>query len=214
MDGDPGGLALAFVNTVDLRWSAPDDRLHDYGDLLAWAVEERAVTREQAGQARELAVADPARAEAAFRTATTVRECLYRVLEAVARRADPAEDDLAVVNERLALCPERLGRGDVPGTLVLRGVHLGDPLEAPLGPVARSAAGLLGGDAASRLRACPGSPGRACGWLFVDVTKNGNRRYCVSGLCANRARASRHRARRRGAEGPAPGEVERDENVL
>ncbi len=205
MAGDPGGLALAFVNTVDLRWSAPEERLHDHGDLLAWAVEEGAVSRDQAGRAQEQAAADPVRADAAFRAATTLRECLYRVLESVARRADPAEDDLAVVNERLALYRERLARGDRPGALVLEAVHLGSPLEAALGPVARSAAELLSGDAASRLRACPGSPGRACGWLFVDVTKNGNRRYCVSGLCANRARVSRHRARRRGVEEPAPG---------
>ncbi|SNS09549.1 Conserved protein containing a Zn-ribbon-like motif, possibly RNA-binding [Geodermatophilus saharensis] len=206
-----GEVALRFVNTVDLRWSTADDSLRDHAELLAWAVRERVVDEELSARLADLAARDPRQADAAFGAAVAFRECLYRVLEAVSRSADPDGADLAVVDDRLAASRPRLRAGAVPGRLVLDHEHLGPPLEALLGPVARSAVELLTGEAASRLRACPGSPGRACGWLFVDATKNGNRRYCVSGLCANRARVSRHRARRRrpaadgGDEGdPAP----------
>ncbi|GAA3573019.1 CGNR zinc finger domain-containing protein [Kribbella ginsengisoli] len=40
-----------------------------------------------------------------------------------------------------------------------------------------------------RLRECQDS---GCGWLFLDRSKNGSRRWCSSGDCGNRARARRH----------------------
>ncbi len=205
MADGPGEIALRFVNTVDLRWSSADESLHGYDDLLAWAAGQRLVTDAERGRMEDTAAGDPRLAAAAFSTAIGLRESLYRVLEAVARRADPEERDLAVVNDRLALGRERIRTGSEPGGLLVEHEDTGPDLERVLGPVARSAARLLGSDVTRLLRACPGSPGRACGWLFVDVTKNGNRRYCVAGLCANRARASRHRARRRAPDEAGPG---------
>ncbi len=76
-----------------------------------------------------------------------------------------------------------------------------------LAPVLRSAAELLTGSDLARLRECPGSPGRACGWLFVDRTKNASRIWCVGALCGNRTRAHRRYSRERDARGrgdPAP----------
>jgi predicted RNA-binding Zn ribbon-like protein len=49
------------------------------------------------------------------------------------------------------------------------------------------------------VRECPGSPGKACGWLFVDRTKNGNRIWCVGTACGNRTRAHRRYRRARDA---------------
>jgi predicted RNA-binding Zn ribbon-like protein len=46
-----------------------------------------------------------------------------------------------------------------------------------------------------RLRQC-GDDG--CGWLFLDRSKNGSRRWCSSADCGNRARARRHYERARG----------------
>jgi len=43
-------------------------------------------------------------------------------------------------------------------------------------------------------------PGRcadpACGWVFLDVSRRGNRRWCSSAGCGNRDRARRHYDRR------------------
>jgi len=41
----------------------------------------------------------------------------------------------------------------------------------------------------TRLRECQDDD---CGWLFLDGTKNGSRRWCSSADCGNRARAKRH----------------------
>jgi predicted RNA-binding Zn ribbon-like protein len=45
-----------------------------------------------------------------------------------------------------------------------------------------------------RLKRCPG-PG--CGWLFLDHSKNGSRRWCAMATCGNRTKGRRHRARQR-----------------
>lgn len=44
-----------------------------------------------------------------------------------------------------------------------------------------------------RLRACGN---RRCGWLFVDRSANGRRRWCDPKACGNRIRVRRYRARR------------------
>ncbi len=37
----------------------------------------------------------------------------------------------------------------------------------------------------------------ACGWLFLDQSRNHSRRWCSSGDCGNRDRVNRHHARNR-----------------
>jgi len=61
-----------------------------------------------------------------------------------------------------------------------------------LGPITRSAADLLTSPAPGRLKQCPGSPNRTCGFLFLDQTKNHSRRWCSSSTCGNRTRLHRH----------------------
>ena len=46
----------------------------------------------------------------------------------------------------------------------------------------------------SRLKICPG---KNCGWMFIDETKNGRRQWCTMDLCGNRAKAARHYKRTR-----------------
>jgi predicted RNA-binding Zn ribbon-like protein len=36
-----------------------------------------------------------------------------------------------------------------------------------------------------------------CGWLFVDVSRNGRRRWCDMSVCGNLAKARRFQARHR-----------------
>jgi predicted RNA-binding Zn ribbon-like protein len=38
--------------------------------------------------------------------------------------------------------------------------------------------------------------GHDCGWLFLDTSKAGRRRWCSMDVCGNRAKAQRYRRRR------------------
>jgi predicted RNA-binding Zn ribbon-like protein len=50
-----------------------------------------------------------------------------------------------------------------------------------------------------RLKQCPGDH---CGWIFLDSTKQGNRRWCQMSECGQDAKSQRRRARRH-ADAPA-----------
>jgi predicted RNA-binding Zn ribbon-like protein len=72
--------------------------------------------------------------------------------------------------------------------------------EGLLWPIARSAAELLTGAQLARVKFCPG---HGCGWLFVDRTRNGRRRWCEMEVCGSRAKMQRYHQRRRSAAGAA-----------
>ena len=65
---------------------------------------------------------------------------------------------------------------------------------ALLAPVLWSAADLLVGSQLARVRQCANP---ACGWLFLDNSKSGNRRWCSMSACGNRAKAHRHYLRQK-----------------
>ena len=67
-------------------------------------------------------------------------------------------------------------------------------LAQPLWPVVRSAADLLTGSSLERVKRCPGE---GCGWLFLDTSRNGSRRWCDMSSCGNRARVRAFAARQR-----------------
>ena len=55
-----------------------------------------------------------------------------------------------------------------------------------------SAAELLVSEKINSVKSCGG-----CGWLFLDTTKSGRRRWCDMRICGNRAKSRRHYARGR-----------------
>ena len=154
--------------------------------------------------ARRLLVAAarrPEQAAAAQARVLALRRSLYAVLAAAAHHRPLPASALELVNAELAATavPARL----VPTTGGLRREWL-DPADQPdwlLGPILRSAADLLTSPALGLLKQCPGSPGRTCGFLFLDQTRNHSRRWCSGATCGNRTRLHRHYTRS-GASGP------------
>jgi predicted RNA-binding Zn ribbon-like protein len=67
-----------------------------------------------------------------------------------------------------------------------------DPL-LPLHAVARALADLLTSPRLHRVGRCEGVGD--CGWLFLDTTKNGSRRWCSMAGCGSRAKMRRYYAR-------------------
>jgi predicted RNA-binding Zn ribbon-like protein len=66
--------------------------------------------------------------------------------------------------------------------------------EPALGIITLSALSILSDPKEmGRIKTCPG---RDCGWMFLDETKNARRKWCAMELCGNRAKASRNYERR------------------
>jgi predicted RNA-binding Zn ribbon-like protein len=60
-------------------------------------------------------------------------------------------------------------------------------LSALVDRVLASAVDLLTHGPLDRVGSCP-----RCGWLFVDTSKNGRRRWCSMAVCGNREKVRRH----------------------
>ena len=190
-----GDRALDLLNTVDWTTSGPAlDRLSDYGRLLAWATEAGVLGTVQAGRLRKRAAADPAAAERALGRCRELRRVLHRcVVALVSGRGIPAALGRLQPYLQDALVHLALEPGS-PGT---SGVRLGwsgleESLEGPMWPVVWDAIQLLLSAEAERVRVCGGEN---CGWVYVDRSRNGLRRWCEMDTCGTTAK-NRRRGRR------------------
>jgi predicted RNA-binding Zn ribbon-like protein len=195
--GDP---SVDFVNTVDWTSRGLDhDRIPDYARLTRWAEEAGVISPVVGERLRRRASSRPREAAAAYDAAAWLRWVLQRLFTAVAAGEPPGaaleefDELLAEALRHLRLDHAAVGRRRRIGW-AWRG--MGDELESPLWPVVRAAAELLASDEAARIRVCDAPE---CGWLYVDRSRNGLRRWCQMETCGTRAKNERRyrRARRR-----------------
>lgn len=184
---------LDFTNTSSGRGGAHWlDHLQQPSHLAVWAVHAGLLPSGQA--LPDLTAADLVRA-------VRLREALYRTLVQLSRRVDPDPDDVtAIVTEHgrcLSVAVLRATGGAGQGPACGWGWPDGG-VAAILGPLVKAALPLLTDLPPERLRCCPGQD---CGWLFLDTTRNGRRRWCDMAVCGNRAKAGRHRATRKATAG-------------
>jgi predicted RNA-binding Zn ribbon-like protein len=191
-----GELCLDFCNTASGRGSPEAaDHLGSHADVLRWAVHAGVLSRDAAGRiARALGETEGARL---LRRALAAREAIHGVLAPVAAGARPDPGRLRAFNALVAraYAGAEVAEGD-DGRLVWRYPAPESRPDGLLAPLVRSAAALATGRDPARLKACPG---RGCGWLFYDTTKNASRVWCEMRVCGNRAKArARYRRLRRG----------------
>lgn len=197
-----GHPALDFINTVDWRGRGADaeDCLDSYAALLAWAKRVALLEPAEAKALAQAAAAEPDAAAAALAAAVSLRETLYRLVMAAGTGAGkkPAAD-LERLNHWLAEAPAtaRLVPAKGGGGYAWAEPRAGLGLAAPLQRLAHAAAELLTSDRLARVHTCAG-PG--CGWLFIDASPSGRRRWCSMETCGNRAKAQRHYKKARTAE--------------
>lgn len=171
-------LCLEFANTRYWRGQdAPTETLNAPEDLAAWTT---------ANEGLKLA-RPPARRE--FERAIEVRELIHRLFDAHAQAKAPAARDVDALNEALSEAPARTTlkreRGSYAWDVDMRS---GTAL-ALLAPVLWTAGDLLAGPRLGRVRRCANPE---CGWLFLDDSRAGKRRWCSMQSCGNRAKARRH----------------------
>lgn len=188
--GDP---SLDFVNTIDwTREGTRDERLTSYDRLTRWAEGAGLLSADVTAELRAAARRQPRRATAALTDARRVRALLQRLLSASASRKID-ETDLRAFNELLREAAARRRLIAARGRQPQWSWH--EPqqsLQSPLWPVVWSAAELLASDEAEAVRVCPGP---SCGWMFIDRSRNGLRRWCSMQTCGTREKTRRRSVR-------------------
>jgi predicted RNA-binding Zn ribbon-like protein len=200
--GDP---SIDLINTVD--WTARglvDDRLTDYERLTRWAEGAGLLNARQSARLRARALEHPRLAERAHRDAITQRWQLRQLFVTVAEGRSPGSmRELAELNAALSaalgqreLVP-RVAGSEEGGALQWGWRDANERLDSVLWPVLRAAGDLLASDESGRIRECGGDD---CGWMYVDRSRNGLRRWCQMEVCGTKEK-SRQRALRRAEAG-------------
>jgi predicted RNA-binding Zn ribbon-like protein len=191
--GDP---ALDLVNTVD--WTSSglrDERLGDYDRLTRWAEGAGVLSPKAAAVLRREAAGSRNEAESAYRGALRVREILQHLFSEISQGAASA-DTVAEFNRVLSPALRKLRvmsparSGERLPRLELGWDEQETRLDSVMWPVLWSAASLVGSEEVSRVRVCGGAE---CGWMYVDRSRNGLRRWCQMESCGTREKTRRRR---------------------
>jgi predicted RNA-binding Zn ribbon-like protein len=188
-------LWLEFVNT-DASTQAPHgDLLRDFDALLNWLATRGAIDEERAMGIGRRATLQPAAAAAALVDARRIRAALRALAERGASIERVRSDTVVEINRVLGRSAgtRRLDR-HADGRFVRAFVPTGDAFAGLVIPIVESAADSLVNEELSRIRRCADTH---CHRVFLDTTRNGQRRWCDMGTCGNRAKAARHRAKSR-----------------
>lgn len=182
-----GALALDVANTVVLR-SDPArrfDRFADPAEIKRFA-EAASMFRAEELEGRALVAPEPGGIHGRVVEIREATDCALRWF------VETKSLDSVCLAAMLRACAG--GLETYSGAL--RAADPAERLPMPLETaVSVSAISLLSGDRLKRLRLC-----QTCGWLFLDRSRNGSRRWCDMAVCGNRQKARRHHLRKRTRE--------------
>ncbi len=189
-------LSIKFVNTVAWRLrDAVEERIASPDAMLKWLSDAGLADRPIVSQIKARWKAAPREGDAFLKAAVELREAVYELFIARidGRRADPAAPRIL----NMHLSGSHAGLGLALSHKTFRWQCSSGKLvpEALLKPIAWSAAGLLTGPRAQKIKQCQDE--RGCGWLFLDESRAQNRRWCSMGDCGNLAKSRRHYQRAR-----------------
>lgn len=185
-----GWPCLDFVDSKN--WDSQEakyERFQQYDDLVWWNIEADFLPDKAAQALFERARLQPDRAATVFEQGLRLRDEVHRCLAEIAAGKGPETIDLSRLNAWI-------GQSVAQSQLAAEGERFRwqwsgqpDALERVLWPIVWSTAELLTSDQLGRVKQCAGE---SCGWIFLDTTKNGSRRWCEMGHCGNRAKAKRY----------------------
>lgn len=163
-----GDLALELANTISHRHDASQavDRLSDPGDAVTWV---SSVTGR-----RDIDID-----EAELAKLMELRSIVHDVFLSVANQNDL--DNMSVV--RLLHLAARRFEDERPPTVQNKAWSIA-------AEIAWAAITTLTTVESKRVRSCP-----SCGWLFLDTSRGGQRRWCAMATCGTREKVRGFRAR-------------------
>ncbi len=194
-----GHPALELVNTVAPRVAGGADDEREYvpvpEELLAWSRRTELLNEAEAAAVGAAWSSAPGTADQALHATVEIREAVYTVLS---RRDESAEVAAALELLTLRWSGAAARSVLVPGGAVAELVVGTSPVLMIPDRLVNAAVELLRTIDVRQLRACPIEDG-GCGWLFLDKSRNGSRRWCSMEDCGTRAKIRKLGERRRSA---------------
>jgi predicted RNA-binding Zn ribbon-like protein len=183
-----GTLCLDFINANIPSQTTPPNSIvpYTYTDLTSWGLEIGFLSIEQARQLERLAKRNTEHASNTMRRNNHMRQILHRIFSSLAAHLEPAEGDLEKLLEAHTRAVAAATLVSVGGVYKLHWAVKNDT-EIILHAISHDAIRLLGDATLERVKACPD-----CGWLFLDLSRNGSRRWCSMDTCGARDKMRRY----------------------
>lgn len=185
---DGGWLCLDFINTVhDRSVEEPFDYISDYRKLLEWSLKVESLSVSEKKRLEKNAKADRKKANREHENVIKARGVLYDFFLPIAQNKTPADNSQAEFNSLLRQTMSQIELKLEDHFEVSQGWKNRSDLAYPLYPVIKSAYDLLTMDKLDRVKECG-----ACGWLFLDQSKNKSRKWCSMESCGSNVKAKRY----------------------
>ena len=188
-----GHVVLNFVNTVTAWDGVPRDYLQGFEDACDWAILAGLGSGKSVSQVRRISRAAPRKGIEELARLREFRGAVHETLLALARKSPIPRRDLQTL--------EAHWKGAVASSLLHGADHAVPVWTAHTSGVALlrhslawQTVSLLDSLSALRLKVCAAPD---CGWMFLDTSKSGRRRWCDMGTCGNKAKATRFQLRSR-----------------
>lgn len=187
-------LCLDFVNTIHDRINEPDrDYWVTHVHLLQWALKTGSIRSKDYEALLMHFKSKPARGPKLLKESIRLRELLYRIFHSISSGKKIAGGDLKDFNVILSKCLSHLRlKAHDKGFSQSWQLKPGESMIIFV-PVIYSAYELLLSDRLSMIKECSN-----CGWLFLDTTKNGTRRWCSMSTCGSIVKAKEWYHRNKG----------------
>jgi predicted RNA-binding Zn ribbon-like protein len=193
-----GNLCLDFANTVDhdRTGATRHEYLTDARSVIDWARHVGIIDERTRSTLQDLLAEKPDEGQAVFERALELRTVIQHIFTAIARGTEPPPNDLAWLQRsfRDALDQSRLTRHGGAFDWAFEPGRAG--IDIVLALVTLAAIDLLRSGPLHRVKRCPGDNDQ-CGWLFLDTSKNGSRRWCSMRTCGSRDKMRRMYQRHR-----------------
>jgi len=182
---DGGVLCLDFVNTIPDRVDGTNrDHLGSFNDLIYWARKAKAIDNNSFNALEKAGSINEKKTKDFFNEAINLRSLIYAIFKPLSSKQKINPHDLESLNKLtnkyfpfLEISAQKDGFTEQwnfePGHFY-----------SITGPIVKSSYELLLSDKLSRVKECPN-----CGWLFLDSTKNGKRRWCSMQDCGSNVKA-------------------------
>jgi predicted RNA-binding Zn ribbon-like protein len=159
------------------------DNLGNYNDLVYWAKKAKVLDTHAFGLL-EREGSNEKRAREFFFEAIGLRTLIYSIFHPLSHRQKVKPADLEAFNKVVMRYFPLLTISTQKDRFVEKWNFESHPFYAVTAPIVKSAYELLLSDRLQRVKECPN-----CGWLFLDTTKNGKRRWCSMEDCGSNVKA-------------------------
>lgn len=187
-----------FINTLEQDLGTTTDHIPSAEAAIDWLMASGALHAEGAETARAF-LADERATAGLLGKVREARASLREIADAVVARRPPAPGAVDEVN-RMLRASEIVQLEPAPDGVTVASRCVADPLDDAFARLAEPLVAEIASGRPERLRVCAND---TCRWVFFDSSPTARRRWCSMDSCGNRAKAARHRARRRAETKPA-----------